>query len=70
MRKITTSLSSVILFPIIVVLFVFDRLLLSVLIHLKSENFTSWMSDRQEIKLTIIRVVIFYTILLLVYFLN
>jgi hypothetical protein len=70
MRKITTFLFSVILFPIVLVLYVLDRLLLSVLIHLKSDNFSNWMSDKQEIKLTVIRVLVFYTILLVVYFLN
>ena len=70
MRKITTFLFSVIIFPIVLLLYILDRLLLSVLIHLKSENFSTWISDKQEIKLTIIRVLVFYTMLLVVYFLN
>jgi hypothetical protein len=70
MRRMIYLFSSVLLFPIIVVVYMLDRLLLSILIHLKSENFSTWMSNKQEIKLTIIRVVVFYTILLLVYFLN
>jgi len=70
LRTIYRFSATVVLFPIIVVFYVLDRLLLSVLIHLKSENFSIWISNKEEIKLTIIRVVVFYTILLVVYFLS
>ena len=61
---------SLVLFPAILSIYMLDRLLLSLLIHLKSENFSTWIKDKDQIKATIIRVLVFYTMLLLVYFLN
>ena len=61
---------TVILFPIILLIYMLDRLLLTVLIHLKSENFSVWIKEKEQIKATIIRVVLIYTMLLLIYFIN
>jgi len=60
----------VILFPLIVSLFILDRLLLTLLIHIESKNLTSWLSDKEQIKGSIIRASLIYTILLLIYFIN
>ena len=62
--------ASIVLFPIILLLYMLDRLLLSLLIHLKSENFSTWIKEKEQIKATVIRVLVFYTMLLVVYFLN
>jgi hypothetical protein len=68
----TTYLFSkaILLFPLIVGLFILDRLLLTILIHIKSENLNSWLSDKEQIKGSIIRVVLIYSILLLIYLFN
>lgn len=62
--------ATVVLFPIILLVYMLDRLLLSILIHLKSENFSTWIKESEQIKATVIRVVVFYTMLLLIYFFN
>lgn len=61
---------SLVLFPIILLVYMLDRLLMTVLIHLKSENFSIWIKEKEQIRATIIRTVVFYTILLLIYFFN
>jgi hypothetical protein len=70
LRMIYHFSKTIILLPLIVGLFILDRLLLTILIHLKSENLNSWLSDGQQIKGSIIRVALIYTILLLIYFFN
>jgi hypothetical protein len=70
LRTIYRFSVSLVLFPAILSIYMLDRLLLSLLIHLKSENFSTWIKDKDQIKATIIRVLVFYTMLLLVYFLN
>jgi hypothetical protein len=73
MQKLRTIylFSKVILFfPLIVTLFVADRLILCLLIHLKSENLSTWIKEKEQIRGSIIRVVLIYTILLLIYFVN
>ena len=64
------SSKAIILFPLIVGLFIADRLILCLLIHIKSENLTNWLSDGEQIKGSIIRVALIYTTLLLIYFIN
>ena len=68
----TTYLFSktILLFPLIVGLFIADRLILCLLIHLKSENLTNWLTEKEQIKASIIRVVLIYSILLLIYLFN
>jgi hypothetical protein len=61
---------AIVLFPLILTLFIADRLILCLLIHLKSENLNSWLSDGKQIKATIIRIVVIYSILLLIYLFN
>ena len=61
---------TIILFPLIVSLFILDRLVLCLLIHIESKNLTNWLSDREQLKGSIIRVVLIYTMLLLIYFIN
>ena len=70
LRMIYRFSASIVLFPAILLVYMLDRLLLSLLIHLKSENFSTWIKESEQIKATIIRVVVFYSILLLVYFIN
>jgi len=70
LRMIYRFSASIVLFPAILLVYMLDRLLLSILIHLKSENFSTWIKESEQIKATIIRVVVFYSILLLVYFIN
>lgn len=73
MQKLKTTYhfsKAIILFPLIVSLFILDRLLLTILIHLKSENLTDWLTEKEQIKGSIIRVVLIYSILLLIYLFN
>jgi len=70
LRMIYRFSVSLVLFPIILLLYMLDRLLLTLLIHLKSDNFSIWIKEKDQIKATIIRVIVFYTMLLLVYFIN
>lgn len=70
LRTIYRFSVSIVLFPIILLVYMLDRLLLSLLIHLKSENFSTWIKESEHIKATVIRVLVFYTMLLLVYFIN
>jgi hypothetical protein len=70
LRTIYHFSKTILLFPLIVGLFILDRLLLTILIHIKSENLNSWLSDREQIKGSIIRVALIYTTLLLIYFIN
>ena len=67
LRTIYLFSKTILLFPLIVGLFILDRLLLTILIHIKSENLNSWLSDREQIKGSIIRVALIYTTLLLIY---
>lgn len=70
MQKLITTYhfsKAIILFPLILSLFILDRLLLCLLIHIESKNLTNWLSDREQIKGSIIRVTLIYTILLLIY---
>ncbi len=68
----TTYLFSktILLFPLIVTLFVADRILLAVFIHIESKNLNNWLTDKEQLKGSIIRVTLIYTILLLIYFIN
>lgn len=68
--KIYHFSKAVILFPLILSLFILDRLILCLLIHIESKNLTSWLTDKEQIKGSIIRVLIIYTIFLLVYFIK
>ena len=61
---------TILLFPLIVTLFVADRLILCLLIHIESKNLTNWISDKEQLKGSIIRVTVIYTMLLLIYFIN
>ena len=61
---------TIVLFPLIVTLFILDRLVLCLLIHIESKNLTNWLSDKDQLKGSIIRVTLIYTMLLLIYFFN
>jgi hypothetical protein len=73
MQKLRTTYlfsKAILLFPLIVALFILDRFLLCLLIHIESKNLTNWLTDKEQLKGSIIRVVLIYTILLLIYFFN
>jgi hypothetical protein len=70
LRMIYLFSKTILLLPLIVSLFILDRLLLCLLIHMESKNLTNWISDKEQIKASIIRVVLIYTMLLLIYLFN
>lgn len=67
LRTIYLFSKTILLFPLIVSLFILDRLILCLLVHIESKNLTNWLTDKEQIKGSVIRVVLIYTILLLVY---
>lgn len=70
MKKTIYLFRTILLVPLILSLFVLDRLILCLLVHIESKNLSNWLSDKEQIKGSIIRVAIIYTILLLVYFIK
>jgi len=70
MRKTTYLFKTILLLPLILSLFILDRLILCLLIHIESKNLSNWLSDGEQIKGSIIRVVLIYTILLAIYFIK
>lgn len=70
MRKMIYLFKTILLFPLILSLFILDRLILCLLIHIESKNISNWLSDGEQIKGSIIRVLIIYTMLLVIYFIK
>lgn len=61
---------TILLIPLILSLFILDRVILCLLLHIESKNLSNWLTDKEQIKGSIIRVSIIYTILLLIYFIK